>query len=96
MVPQLFERLFEGAAAGLVYGVSGYLKSRASSGEGLRLGELFTAVVWGMLVGLASGWLGVELETAEKVLFDLGVLVVVKKLAETVWHTEPVRRIWSR
>jgi len=93
---QSFERLLVGAAAGLVYGVSGYLKSRAASGEALSPSELFTAVAWGLLVGVVSDFMGVELDTAEKMLFDLGVLVVVKKLAETAWHTEPVKRMRSR
>ncbi|MEM1533927.1 MAG: hypothetical protein QW059_05190 [Nitrososphaerota archaeon] len=89
-------RVLEGVAAGVVYGFSGYLKSRAASGAGLRPEGLFSAALWGGLVGLVSGAMGVDMKTAENILFDLGLLVLVKKLSEAVWHSPPIRRIWSR
>lgn len=93
---QLLESVLEGVFAGVVYGLSGYLKSRAADGAGLRPGGVLSAALWGALVGLAGWALGVDLESAEKMLFDIGALVIVKKLSEAAWHSPPVRRVWAR
>lgn len=83
-------------AAGLVYGLSGYLKSRATSGVELRPEGVFSAAIWGLLVGVVSAALGIDFKTAENILFDLGLLVLVKKLCEAAWNSPPVRRIWAK
>ncbi|MCS7145331.1 MAG: hypothetical protein RMJ28_06940 [Nitrososphaerota archaeon] len=93
---RLLGRAFEGAAAGAVYGFAGYLRSRSAGGEALRLEGIITAVLWGFLAGLLGGALGLDFESAENILLDLGVLVLVKKLGEAALHSPPVRRVWAR
>jgi len=82
--------------AGLAYGLSGYARSRASRGASLEGQVLLSSVLWGATVGLVSALLGVEIETAERILMDVGGLVLAKKLSETIWHGWLSKRVWTR
>ncbi len=96
MAEELAARVLEGGLAGLAYGLTGYARSRAARGSALRGEGLLSSVIWGALVGLVSGLLGVRLEAAERILLDIGGLALVKKLAEAAWHGLVAKRVWAR